>query len=196
MRPVIDVKYLKRAIELNEVFIEHFRDDKGGAFYVTPDDGEKLIVRQKEIYDGAIPSGNSVTMLNLLRIARITGNTDYERYSEEICRTFAREVNHLPIAHTYLMMGLNFATGHSSEVVIAGDMKSEDTKDILRTLRSSFLPDKILLLKSLELSQLAGFTRDLAEIDNKPAVYVCTNHTCNMPVTDRNRMMELLENKQ
>jgi len=191
-----DVKHLKRAIELNDVFIEHFRDDKGGAFYVTPDDGEKLIVRQKEIYDGAVPSGNSVSMLNLLRISRITGNTDYERYSEEICSTFAREVNQLPLAHTYLMMGLDFATGPSSEVVIAGDMKSEDTKDILRTLRRRFLPNKILLLKSPELSQIAGFVKDLIEIDNKTTMYVCSNNTCNLPVTDKSKMIELLENTQ
>jgi len=188
-----DVKHLQKAIELNDTLIRHFWDDRGGAFYFTPDDGEKLIIRQKEIYDGAIPSGNSVSMLNMLRLGRITGHSDYEKKSEEICKTFSREVNQLALAHTQLMVGLDFAMSPSCEIVIAGDMKSEDTKDILRALRKSFLPDKIVILKSVEISHVAEFTKNLIVIDNKTTVYVCINHTCNLPVTDKNKMMELLE---
>jgi len=188
-----DVKYLKKAIELTDVMIKHFHDDKEGAFYFTPNDGEKLIIRQKEIHDGAVPSGNSVTMLNLLRLGRMTGNNDYEKKAEGICRTFAREVTQLPLAHTQLMMGLDFQTGPSHEIVIAGDINSEDTKDILRTLRRRFLPNKIVMMKSSELSEIAPFTKDMSMLDNKATIYICKNHTCRLPVTDRNKMMELLE---
>jgi uncharacterized protein YyaL (SSP411 family) len=192
-----DVKHLKTAIELNDTLVKHFWDDKGGAFYFTPDDGESLLVRQKEIYDGAIPSGNSVSMLNLLQLGRITGNSDYEKKAERIGNTFSREVNQLPLAHAQLMVGLDFAAGPSHEVVIVGDFKSEDTKDILNTLRRRFLPDKIVILKSDEkerfISDIAEFTKNLTVIDNKSTVYVCSNYACKLPVTDKNKMMELLE---
>ncbi len=83
-----DIKYLKTAIELNEYLIKHFWDNENGGFFFTSDEAEKLIVRQKDLYDGAIPSGNSVAALNLLRLARITGNTELEIKASLIGKVF------------------------------------------------------------------------------------------------------------
>ncbi|HPZ10070.1 MAG TPA: thioredoxin domain-containing protein [Candidatus Eremiobacteraeota bacterium] len=190
-----DVEYLKKALELNETLIKYFWHEEEGAFYFTPHDGESLIIRQKEIYDGAIPSGNSVSMLNLLRLGRITGNLDYEQKVRYMGKTFSREVKQVPIAHTQLMVSLDFALSHSYEVVIAGDINSNDTKEILRTLRKHFLPAKIIIFRSntveSPVTDIAEFTKNLTSIDNKATVYVCSNYTCNMPVTDKDKMLEL-----
>ncbi len=84
-----DVSLLKKAIELNDHMIKHFYDDKNGGFFFTPDYGEELIARNKEIYDGAIPSGNSAAIYNLLKLGRITGNTELEEKANETIRFFS-----------------------------------------------------------------------------------------------------------
>ena len=175
-----NVKYLEKALELNRVLLEHFWDDKDGGFYFTPDDGEKLIVRQKEIYDGAVPSGNSVSMLNMIRLARLTGNNDLEKKAWKVGNAFSDEAKKIPVAHTQLMVALDFAVGPSFEVVIVGNPESEDTKELLKELRTVFLPGKAVVLKSTEepAADIAGFTENLKAIDNKATVYVCSNYKC------------------
>ena len=96
-------------------------DDSIGGFYFTPDDGEDLIIRKKEIYDGAIPSGNSVAMLNLLRLGRITADSSLEDKAVMIGRSFSTVVRQAPSAYTQLMVAVDFAVGPSCEVPIAGD---------------------------------------------------------------------------
>src|SRR5215472_713147 len=93
-----DVKDLQAALDLNREVIQHFWDDKRGGFYFTADDAEDLLVRQKEIYDGAVPSGNSVQMLNLLRLGRMTGNADFEEKAAQITRAFSKMVAQSPSA--------------------------------------------------------------------------------------------------
>ena len=103
-----DVRYLQTALDLNSNLIKHFWDATNGGFYFTADDDEALLVRQREVSDNAIPSGNSVAMLNLLRLNRITANTDLEAKAAEISRTFAGEVKQAPSGHAELMSALDF----------------------------------------------------------------------------------------
>jgi len=73
-----EVSYLMAALEITDIMIEHFQDKENHGLYFTADDAEELILRKKEIYDGAVPSGNSIAMLNLLRLARMTGKAELE----------------------------------------------------------------------------------------------------------------------
>ena len=192
-----DVNYLQTAIKLNNELIAHFWDDKSGGFFFTPDDGETLITRQKEIYDGAVPSGNSVSMLNLLRLGRITTNPDFEEKAAQIGRAFASTVKQFPTAHTQLMSALDFAVGPSYEIVIVGNPQGKDTREMIKALRLLFVPNKVVLLRpanqdSPDISNVAGFTKNLSSIDGKTTAYVCTNYTCNFPTTDTNKMLDLL----
>ena len=116
-----EVSYLQTALELNGDLIEHFWDDNNGGFYFTADDSESLLVRQKDIYDEAIPSGNSVVMLNLLRLGRITAASDLEEKAAQIGRAFSEKVGQLPLAHTQFLVAVDFAVGSSYEVIIVGD---------------------------------------------------------------------------
>ena len=79
-----ETKYLKRAIELNEILVKEFWDKQNDGFYFTSSKSEKLIARQKEVYDGAIPSGNSVALLNLIRLARYTADVSFEKKAVEL----------------------------------------------------------------------------------------------------------------
>lgn len=196
-----DVGYLQAAISLNSDLIKHFWDDKGGGFYFTADDGENLIVRQKEIYDGAIPSGNSVAMLNLLQLGRITANPDLEEKASKIGRAFSNTVKQFPGAFTQLMVALDFALGPSYEVVIVGNTQSEDTRAMLNAIGRQFVPNKVVLLRPTEkespdITRIAGFTKNQSSLDGKATAYVCLNYVCKLPTTDVSRMIELLNTKR
>jgi uncharacterized protein YyaL (SSP411 family) len=192
-----EVSHLEAALALNKDLIAYFWDDTGGGFYFTPDDGETLLIRQKEIYDGAIPSGNSVAMLNLLRLARMTGNPDLEKKAAAIGAVFSATVREAPSGHTLLMAGVDFGIGPSYEVVIVGNPQAMDTKKMIQELRRPFIPNKVVVLRSADQSgpgieRLAEFTKHQSAIDNKATAYVCLNHNCKLPTTDTAKMLELL----
>jgi uncharacterized protein YyaL (SSP411 family) len=193
-----DVKYLQTALDLNSDLIEHFWDVGNGGFFFTADDAEALLVRQREVSDNAIPSGNSVAMLNLLRLNRITANTDLEAKAAAISRTFAGEVKQAPSGHAELMSALDFGIGPSYEVVIAGNSQAEDTKTMLKALRKQFIPNKVVILKATEhnapeITRLAEFTKYQNSRGGKATAYVCLNYNCKLPTTEINKMLELLQ---
>jgi len=190
------VPYLQAALEINEIMIEHFWDKENHGLYFTADDGEELIFRKKEIYDGALPSGNSVAMLNLLRLGRMTANAGFEEKAAHIGRSFSGTIWQLPMSYTQMMVALDFALGPTSEVVIAGDAGAEDTRVMLAALRKEFIPGKVVLLRTGDDSEIIGlaeYTRNLTSIEGRATAYVCRNYSCNLPVIDAGKMLELLK---
>jgi uncharacterized protein YyaL (SSP411 family) len=115
-----DPAFLERARQLQQQTRELFWDRKNSGFFFTADDNEELLVRQKEAYDGAIPSGNSMAADNYVRLARLTGDTEYLQGADQIFATFSSEANQLPSAHSQLISALQRGVGPSLEVVIAG----------------------------------------------------------------------------
>lgn len=108
--------YLAWALELQATMINDFWDGEQGGFFLTASDAEQLIMRPKEIYDGAIPSGNSVAALNCLRLARLTGKAELKEYASEILQAFAGQIAQNPAAHSFALIALDFALGRTDEV--------------------------------------------------------------------------------
>lgn len=194
---VFDVRYLDAALELNQYLIEHFWDADMGGFYFTADDGEALLVRKKEIYDGASPSGNSVAALNLIRLGRMVADPELEKKADRIARAFSGAIRQFPSAYTQMLLALEFAAGPSHEVVIAGIPDAQDTAEMLRVLREPYLPNKVVLMRPLnddvaEIEHLAEFTKDHNSIDHQATAYVCVNYNCQLPTVDPRKMLELL----
>jgi len=192
-----DACLLKTAVDLKKALIAHFWDGKNGGFYFTSDDGEDLLVRKKDAYDGAVPSGNSVAMLNLLRLGRMTAYHDFEEKAENTGRAFYNQVKDSPGSYTHLMAALDFAAGPSYEVVIAGTSQAEDTHTMIQAFRKPFNPNKILLLRPTEtgspdIVEISGFTRHYSSIDGKATAYVCRNYQCALPTTDIRKAREIL----
>ena len=191
-----DVKYLEAALELNEILIKHFWDTENHGFFFTADDAEALLIRKKEIYDGATPSGNSVAMLNLLRFGRMTGKTTYEETAQQLVEAFSGNIARYPAGYTVLMLGLDFAAGSSFEIVIAGDPAAADTRAMIRALHQPFLPNKVLLLRPADtpgpLADIAAYTATMQQLEDKAAAYVCQNFACELPTTDLAKMQQLL----
>jgi len=193
--------YLQRALDLNAVMLEHFWDGEAGGFYFTADDADRVLVRKKEIYDGAVPSGNSVAMMNLLRLARFTAHTEYEEKAAALSRAFSDSIAQSPGAHTQFMIALDLARGPSYEVVIVGDSQTEDTKAMIRALRKVFVPNKVVIFRpageaAAAITLLAGFTKDLVCLNNKATAYVCKAFRCELPATEAYQMLRLLEKAQ
>jgi uncharacterized protein YyaL (SSP411 family) len=195
-----EVQYLQMALNLNDEVIAHFWDKQTGGFFFTADDGEELLVRQKKIYDGAIPSGNSVATLNLLRLGRIIAKSDFEKKATDIGRVFREYVERAPSAHTFLMASVYLGIGPSYEVIIAGDSKAKDTEEMLKTIWKEFIPNKVVILRpteeeSPEIVKFAKFTQSMKSIKKKATAYICLNYACKIPTTDLRKMLEFLNVK-
>ncbi len=191
---VFDVKYLRSARSLTEIMLEHFWDDANGGFFFTPDDGEALLIRQKEIYDGAVPSGNSVAMQNLLRLSHLTGDADLEEKAGATAKAFADTVSSQPLGHTMFLSALDYALGPTYEVALVGNPGDEGIVRMLEAIRSRFLPNKsVILVSGEDIRNLAPFTQNLHQLNGKATAYVCAGYSCEIPTDDPQKVIDLLE---
>ncbi|MDY6988636.1 MAG: thioredoxin domain-containing protein [Thermodesulfobacteriota bacterium] len=184
-----EISCLEEALALNEAMIDIFWDQEAGGLYFTGKGNESLITRSKELYDGALPSGNSVAALNFLRLGRMTGSVALEQKAEQLSRAFSRQVIDQPMAYTQLLVALDFMVGPSQEIVVAGDPDLKATKEMLGAIQRGFLPNKVLLLRPQgaqrkRLVSLSPFVEAMVPIDDQPTVYICEQYTCQAPIKD------------
>ncbi|UCG76259.1 MAG: thioredoxin domain-containing protein [Gemmatimonadota bacterium] len=201
----LDPAYLDGALQLNDRLIECFWDEERGGLFQTSSAATDLPVRNREIYDGAIPSANSVAMLNMLRLARLTADPALEAKARAIETAFAEPVRKVPSAYTQLLMAVDFRLGPSREVVIAGPPGSADTEELLQVVRSGFRPQAVLLFRPVaegaedghdELSRIAPYTAAMVPIEGRATAYVCREFACERPVTDPGQLRALLAGEE
>ncbi|MCB2186615.1 MAG: thioredoxin domain-containing protein [Deltaproteobacteria bacterium] len=182
-----DPTWLNRALTLQESLDALFWDEAGGGYFLTPAGGEELILRNKEIYDGAVPSANSVAALNLVRLGRLSGRAELEERAQKLFQAFAAEVTRYPMAYTHLLGAVDFALGPGREVVLAGEASHPETQAMLAKLRQGFRPREVVLWKTAAraeaLAQAAPFTREMPPGPEGPLAYVCRDFACQAPVS-------------
>ena len=193
-----DVEYLFRALEFQSHLSAFFRDENRGGYFFTASDAERLIKRPKELYDGAVPSGNSLAFLNALRLSRFTGDAEMDERAHEVYRAFRAPAEAVPSAFTQFLCGLDFALGPVSEIVIVGKEDAEDTRLLLAPLRKKFLPNKVVIFRPdspvhAQIDTIASFVTSLSAVNSQATAYVCRNFACALPVNDARSMMDLLE---
>ena len=185
---------LALAISLAERQSELFEDRENGAFFSSRKAGEDIVLRMKEDYDGAEPSGNSVAAMNLLRLARITGRPDFQASADRTLRAFASRMNEMPAAVPQMMAAFAYSLTPPKQVVIAGGQDQDKTlRAMLNAVHARFLPDYTLLVASEGLAKLAPAIAALVSKDGLATAYVCENYTCQLPTTDRERLIQLLQ---
>lgn len=192
-----DSKYLREAVVLNRQLIDHFWDAENGGFYFSADDSERLLVRTKEFYDGAIPSGNSIAMMNLLRLGRITGDADLEERAAEIAHAVSSSVRRVPRAFTSILSALDFGLGPTIEVVVAGKKGAADTEMMLRVISREFAPHKVVVFRDPgenAIDSIAPWVENMETMDGSATAYVCVEHSCQLPTTDAGKLLESLRN--
>ena len=164
--------YLEAALELTEKVMADFQDEKEGGFYAVSSDTE-LPVRPKEIHDGAVPSGNSIMLMNLVRLAGMTGRRDLEESAGRLIAACADQVRIQPRAYAEFLCGLDHAFGPAEEVVVVGKAGDVRTKVLLGALKRTYLPNTVILFKPIEKSsvpieKIAPFTKEMVEVNGRP----------------------------
>ena len=189
--------HLEKALALTRIMVDDFWDQEHGGFFFTARDQSDLIHRRKEIYDGAIPSGNSVAHNNLVRLGRMLSRPEYEEMAHSIQEAFSSQVNQIPLGHTQLMAGLLAAESPPCEVVISGDPEDPDTQEMILRLRELYSPNKVVLLRPTDpdeiLFELMPVLREQVPLEGRATAYVCRNYQCNAPTTDVGEMLRLVE---
>jgi len=189
-------EYLKAALKLNQTLTKHFWDNEEGGYYFTPDYAPKILVRQKEAYDTALPSGNSVQQMNLERLYLLTGESNFRETSESLEKYFSPTMKQTPAAFTMFLSAIMFQTGPSFEVTILGEKDSLDTQGMLKALQKEYLPQVVLVLKSSSddlIKELIPSLENKTMVGNQSTAYVCGDGTCQAPVNTPEELINLLK---
>ncbi len=194
-----DAQWLVEAIDLAQQMISLFGDEKGGAFYLTGQDAERLIVRTIPTYDGAIPSGNSIAAIALMKLGRLTMNDRFSDQAEQLLNAFSELLRQSPVSLTAMLTALDFQLGPTQEIIVTADRNQADTMKMLKLVHSKFLPNAVILLhetgqagKAIE--EIVPFIKEQVAIDGKATAYVCKNYVCEQPVNDMGALEKLLLN--
>ncbi len=191
-----DAKYLARALEYEKVVKTHFYDQQQDGFFMTPDDGEKLLLRPKEFYGGAYPSGNAIMVNNLIKLSKLTGNSQLATVADKTIQSIAGKIARNAAQFPMIMIAL-LATGKTSgEVVVAGKPNSIETVAVIRALNKNYLPNTVVVLRppgnDRPIFKLAPSLQAQRMIDGKVTVYICKNFACQRPVQTVKAMLKLL----
>lgn len=184
-----EIKYLIEAKRLADLLITEFWDEDAGGFYFTANNHEKLLLRPKDFYDNATPSGNSVAADALLKLAKLTGDEKYERFAVTVLRLVSSQVRRFPNGFGRVLSTLEFHLSTTKEIVVLGEKDNELEREIWR----EYLPNKIVILaESDENAEILPLLEKRKAIDGKPTAYVCEMRVCQKPVTNAEDLREQL----
>ena len=190
-----EIKWLQLASDLQEKQHSLFTDTRGG-FFDTNGEDKSVLLRLKDDYDGAEPSGNSVSAINLLRLAQLTNNENYKKRASDLFSVFAEGLNRSPLGRPYLVAAYDFSQSKPMQIIIVGDPQKKDTKELLAVINRTYLPNTITIIANKESRlffepKMASFEY-LVQIDHKSTAYVCQNYTCKKPVTNSRDLQKLV----
>ena len=193
-----DRRHLELAIRLTEKQRELFEDTDHGAFFSSAEGASGLVLRVKEDYDGAEPSGNSIAFMNLLRLAQITNREDLQVSAENLLAAFAPRLAAAAVALPQMLAACEFRLGQPRQIILVGDREAADTRALLGALHARFVPHRIVLLVDSPETRArfaAGIPAIAAmeRLDGRATAYVCRNYTCQMPVCEVARFVELIQ---
>ena len=193
------IRWLTTAITLTEDQNRQFYDKANGGFYDVSGSDKSILLRTKEWYDGAEPTGNSITILNLLRLAQMTGNQKYQTMAEESLSFFGQRLQETGEAVPQLLVALDFSLSKPKQIVIAGKVNDRHTGELLREVHLKFIPNKILLLADggegqQTLATYIPFIKGVTMLKGKATAYICENYACKLPTSDRKTVAKLLVN--
>lgn len=186
--------HLKKALTLSDELIRLFWDEKEGGLYIYGSDSEQLITRPKAIYDGALPSGNSVAALNFLKLSRLTGRYDFEEKANAILKAFSSDISGQPISYAYSLTALIFGMEKGQEIVIVSD-SYDKAKSFIDKTYEDFRPFTVSILYNPNdyiMNEVSPYLETYSALGGKTTAYVCENNSCKAPVTDYDKFINLL----
>ena len=187
-----DERYLQASVDLAKAMIEDFWDKENGGFYFTGKTAETDVPRLKQSYDSAIPSGNSVALMDLLRLSALTGDTSYNTYAEKLLLAFSEDIRGYPMGHTFMLTGLDYLLGPTTNIILVGDLAEKNTIAMLSAIRKQYLPNLTVTLWTDQKSKTAPPGVSYSRIDDKATAYLCQNQTCMPPTNDPTQVLKYL----
>lgn len=188
-----ELNYLEFAISLNDITIENFYDNENGGFFDVGNDVKDVILKTKDNYDGAEPAGNSVQIMNLLRLGYMTDNKNFIEKAEDSLKLFSNDLNRLPFSSPQMLCALSFMIYSPKEIILTGDLENEKSNELKKFIDETFIPNKVLLHATKELEKISPFINNLIKDAKEINVYVCENYQCNLPTDDTEKLKELLQ---
>ena len=194
----LDIDWLKLAVDLQETQDERFLDSANGGYFSDSGTDSSILIRIKESYDGAMPSANSVSVLNLLRIAQMTGDKEKRRTAEKTLQTFRGRMGEVPLEMPQMLVARDFLLDTPPQIILAGRAKDEETSLMLKEIFRRYIPNKVVLLADgaagqQYLSRNLEVLESIKPIQDRTTAYVCENYTCQLPTTDLAVMRRLLD---
>jgi uncharacterized protein YyaL (SSP411 family) len=194
----LHARWLGEAISIADQMIARFTDKEHGGFLFSGDDNEDLFTKTREIYDGAIPSGNSVAMLCLLRLGRITSERRFEQAGRDTLRAFSGEIDGMPMGFPFALMAVDFAVGPTREIVLAAAARGADLDALIATVHGRYLPNAVLSLnltgpEGEPARRLIPYLAGQPPVGGRATAYVCSDYACQAPVTSPEELAGLLE---
>ncbi|AEB76418.1 thioredoxin domain-containing protein [Clostridium botulinum] len=187
-----DSKYLKQALHFTDEMIKLFWDEESYGFFHSGKDGEKLILNLKDSYDMAIPSGNSIAAMNLIKLSKITGDNTLAEKAYKMIEGFGGNIIESIQSHSIFLMAYMNYIRPSTQIVIASEKQDELFKDMIREVNKRFMPFTTTLLNDGDLENVIPFIKNEKKIYNKTTAYVCENFSCNRPVDNVEDFIKLL----
>ncbi len=190
--------HLETAIAVTRKMRDLFEDREKGGFFTTAQGDPSLIMRVKDDYDGAEPAGNSVALMNLLRLAELTNLAEFHDAVEKTLQSLGPRIAHQPVAVPYMASAADFYLSKRRQVVLAGNPASDTMRAFLRKLHSIYQPNTVTLLVDghdtrPRLERLIPAIGEMKELDGRPTVYVCEDYACKLPTHDVSKLDELLQ---
>lgn len=185
-----DKKYLDRAEELIEIMSKEFWDFESGGFYFTAKNSENAMPRIKKVQDSAIPSGNSVALLILQRLAILSEDLKYENMVKKMLRIFSEEITNSPLGYTFLLTSVDYSSDTSHKVTLVGNPNEDSFQNLRIALNSNYLPNVVVKHYLPEKNE-----NEYKLLDKKATAYVCSNQSCKPPTSNADKMLKLLESE-
>ena len=181
-----DPRWLSEAIDLDRVLAAHYEDTAAGGFFMTSDDHETLLAREKPRSDGAEPSGNSVQALNLLRLHDFTTDDAYRLRAERTLAALGGALVRAPLDSSELLLALDYQLDTPKEIVVVAPRSRAEAAPFLDALRTRFVPNRVLTVVagSNDVARLVPLVADKIAVGGKPTAYVCERRVCDLPTTD------------
>ncbi|HWC31845.1 MAG TPA: hypothetical protein VG709_01800 [Actinomycetota bacterium] len=179
-----DTRWFTEARALADDLLRLFHDGDGGGFFQTGIDAERLVLRPKELFDNAVPSGNSAAAEVLLRLAFLTGEGSYESAAVSALRLVRDYLERAPTGFGNALAALDRYVGPSKEIAIVGDLASDEAGDLVETVWREYRPKIVMAAGSPDRGDVVPLLADRTTVDGGPAAYVCERFACRMPVSD------------
>ncbi len=194
-----NAEYLKEALSLANEMVRLFWDEKEGGFFFAAHNSLDVILSQKDIYDGAMPSGNSIAALDMIRLFHFTLDERWEKNAQKLFHVFSNDITPHPSAYAQMLIALDFFLGPNQEVILSGDLKDSLLSQMVQSLFSKFIPNKVVIVRPKDKKEAQKIISLIPSLENqiplegKTTAYVCQNHVCQLPSGDLQKFEELIQ---